>query len=205
MFMYGSVVAQRIGSYRDVLVLREDHPSHEDVFSAEVEDGTIRIKVLACGLDFPTMLVMEGKHMMKKSPPFVPGSDVCGVVSAVGSDARDFDISIGDIVFGVSQTGAMSEYALMLLENAYKVPKGVSPAIAAGFEMNYGTTYHGLVDLANLKKGETLLVLGASTLYFLSLSLSCSMNTNSNKQTNTQVVVLVWQQLISEKLLVHES
>ena len=100
--------------------------------------------------------------MMKKSPPFVPGSDVCGIVIAAGEDAKEYDVAIGDMVFGVSQSGAMSEYALMLLENTYKVPKGVDPAIAAGFEMNYGTTYHGLVDLGNLVEGETLLVLGAS-------------------------------------------
>ena len=90
---------------------------------------------------------------------------------ATGEDAKEYDVKVGDIVFGVSQTGAMSEYALMLLENVYKVPKGVSTAIAAGCEMNYGTTYHGLVDLGNLQEGETLLVLGG-------------------------VVVWVWQQLI---------
>ena len=156
-----SIVARKIGSYRDVLSLSDVHPA-SDIFSNEIDQGTIRIKVLACGLDFPTMLVMEGKHMMKKTPPFVPGSDVCGRVVATGDDAKEYDVKVGDIVFGVSQSGAMSEYALMLLENVYKVPKGVSPAIAAGFEMNYGTTYHGLVDLANLQEGETLLVLGAS-------------------------------------------
>ena len=155
-------MAKKIGSYKDVLILRNDHP-RDVVMKNKVEEGMIRIKVLACGLDFPTMLVMEGKHMMKKTPPFVPGSDVCGVVVSIReNDAKEFDISVGDTVFGVSQTGAMSEYALMIVENAYKVPKGVSPAIAAGFEMNYGTTYHGLIDLANLREGETLLVLGAS-------------------------------------------
>ena len=105
-----SIVARKIGSYRDVLSLSDAHPA-SDVFSNEIEEGTIRIKVLACGLDFPTMLVMEGKHMMKKTPPYVPGSDVCGRVVATGEDAKEYDVKVGDIVFGVSQTGAMSEYA----------------------------------------------------------------------------------------------
>ena len=56
----------------------------------------------------------------------------------------------------------VAEYALVPTPNAYKVPEGVDPSLVAGFEVNYGTAYHGLVDIAKMKEGETVLVLGAS-------------------------------------------
>lgn len=69
---------------------------------------------------------------------------------------------MGDTVFGVSATGGMAEQCLMYEAAAYKLPMGLDPHIAAGFELNYGTSWHGVVDLANIRAGETLLVLGAS-------------------------------------------
>jgi len=156
-----SVVAKAIGPYKDVLEMRKSHPLAED-FNDELEEKDVRVRVISAGLAFPDVLVVEGKHIQKKQAPFVPASEVCGTIVAMGVDGADAGFKVGDVIFGLAKTGAMSEYALMDVENAYHVPVGVSPHVAAGFEVNYGTTWHGLIDLASLKEGETLLVLGAS-------------------------------------------
>ena len=148
-----SVVATSIGAYSEVLSL-------ESVPTPELSAGTALVRVLSAGLAFPDVLVVEGKHMMKRDPPFTPGSEVCGTVVAVGEGVCR--IAVGQRVFGPSLTGGMAELALVDADECFVAPDTMDPHIAAGFELNYGTTWHGLVDLAHLARGETLLVLGAS-------------------------------------------
>lgn len=58
--------------------------------------------------------------------------------------------------------GGLAERALLRQQDLYVVPANVSSHVCAGFELNYGTTWHGLKDIGKLEAGETLLVLGAS-------------------------------------------
>ena len=132
----------------------------EQVAPLEARPGCAIVKVLSCGLAFPDVLTILGKHIGRRQPPFVPGSEVCGEVTSVGEGVTD--LVIGDRVFGSAPSGALGEEAEVVAAGVYKMPEGVDPNVAAGFELNYGTTYHGLVDIAKLQKGETLLVLGAS-------------------------------------------
>ena len=106
------------------------------------------------------VLVVEGKHVSKKAAGHVPGNEIAGVVIAIGHDVTS--VRIGDNVFGMCYTGGLAEEALMQEQDVYVVPPTIDPNTLAGFETNYGTTYHSLVDLAQLAEGETLLVLGAS-------------------------------------------
>ena len=69
---------------------------------------------------------------------------------------------VGQRVFGTALSGGLAELALVEAEDVYVLPERMDPSIAAGFELNYGTSFHGLVDLASLREGETLLVLGAA-------------------------------------------
>ena len=160
------VVATKIGDYASSLKISDEHPARAVVFEDPLPSGTLRVRVLSCGLAFPDVLIVEGKHITKSEPPFVPTNDVCGRIVALGDvDEDDVDVpefAVGDVVFGVAITGGLSEFALLSAANTYHVPAGVEPQIAAGFEVNYGTTWHGLVDLAGLSSGEILLVLGAS-------------------------------------------
>jgi NADPH2:quinone reductase len=98
--------------------------------------------------------------MMKRRPPYTPVNEMGGTIVSIGADVQNF--KVGDRVFGTCISGGMAEYATAAEEGLYLVPEGVSMDTVAGFEVNYGTTYHGLVDLAKLKKDEVLLVLGAS-------------------------------------------
>jgi NADPH2:quinone reductase len=148
-----AVVCTEVGHFSKVLKLQD---------APQVNPGKnqLAVRVLACGLAFPDVLTVLGKHISKPPTPFILGNEVCGQVINVGVDSSRF--KVGDIVFGNAINGGAAQEALLDERDSYLVPDGVDPAVAAGFELNYGTTYHALVDIAELKAGETLLVLGAS-------------------------------------------
>ena len=148
-----AVVASKIGPYADVLSLC-------NVPKPELLPGTALVRVLSAGLAFPDVLVVEGKHMMRKEPPFTPGQEICGQVVAVGEGVTT--VAVGQQVFGPCVSGGLAEFALVDADECFSAPRAMDPHTAAGFELNYGTSWHGLVDLAGLRAGETLLVLGAS-------------------------------------------
>ena len=110
-----------------------------------------QVRVLAAGIAFPDVLVVEGKHMMKRSPPFVPAAELCGVVVEVGEDCEEDGetaVRVGDRVFGTTVTGSLAEFALLRDCDCHPVPHGVQSEVCAGFEINYGTAWHALKDLA---------------------------------------------------------
>ena len=153
-----AVVASEIGAWREVLSVAPP-PSP----CPAPGEGELQVRVLSCGLAFPDVLTVEGKHIQKKAAPFVPASEVCGIISAVGAGVTSaFGFREGDCVFGTTNSGGLRQHTILPAMGAYKLPDGVGVDVGAGFELNYGTTFHGLVDLGRLRAGETLLVLGAS-------------------------------------------
>lgn len=147
-----AAIVHKEGPYQDVHF--EERPA------LKPSKGCIVVDVLAAGLAFPDILTVGGKHISKPPTPFVPGGEICGRVTAVGEGVQD--LKVGDHVFGGSNTGGIAEEAEMFARGVYSLPQGVDPIVAAGFELNYGTTWHGIVDLGDLQAGQTLLVLGAS-------------------------------------------
>ena len=123
-------------------------------------DGQLRLRVLCAGLAFPDVLEIEGVYQTTHEYPYTPGVEVSGEITEVGAGVKGF--AVGDRVFGAPVGGALKPVALMEASRAHKIPDGVDPAIPAGFEMNYGTAYHALHDLAQVQAGERVLVLGAS-------------------------------------------
>jgi D-arabinose 1-dehydrogenase-like Zn-dependent alcohol dehydrogenase len=148
-----AVVASATGDYAEVLSLR-------NVPKPELLPGTALVRVLSAGLAFPDVLVVEGKHMMRRDPPFTPGQEICGQVFAIGEGVTT--VAVGQQVFGPCVSGGLAEFALVDAGECFSAPRAMDPHTAAGFELNYGTSWHGLVDLAGLRASETLLVLGAS-------------------------------------------
>lgn len=148
------VVAEREAPWRDALSLR---PAPAPASPGE---GELQVEVIAAGLAFPDVLQIEGKHFLKRQTPFVPCSEVSGRVTAVGDGVTGF--RVGDRICGSTSSGALCPVTIMAAQNAYHIPDGVSGAVAAGFELNYGTAYHALHDLGRAQRGERLLVLGAS-------------------------------------------
>lgn len=122
--------------------------------------GEVRLKVEAASVNFPDILMCQGKYQMKPPLPFVPGMDMAGTVDAVGDGVTAF--RPGDAVAGGARLGAFAEYATAPAAGLQPKPDNMSFAEAAAYPAAYLTAYVALVRRAQLKLGETLLVHGAS-------------------------------------------
>ncbi|WP_430908943.1 NADPH:quinone oxidoreductase family protein [Maribacter sp. 2-571] len=132
----------------------------EEVTLPEPGPKEVVVTVKASGVNFPDTLIIQGLYQFKPELPFTPGSDVSGIVKSVG-EAVD-PVRPGDEVFGFVLNGAFAEEVIVPANACFLKPPQMEHAIAASFMMAYGTSYHALKDRGQLKKGETLLVLGAS-------------------------------------------
>ncbi len=132
----------------------------EEVTLPEPGPKEVVVTVKASGVNFPDTLIIQGLYQFKPELPFTPGSDVSGIVKSVG-EAVDH-MRPGDEVFGFVLNGAFAEEVIVPANACFLKPPQMEHAIAASFMMAYGTSYHALKDRGQLKKGETLVVLGAS-------------------------------------------
>lgn len=119
----------------------------------------VRLDVKAAGVNFPEVLLSYGKYQFKPELPFIPGGEAAGVVSAVGADVTS--VRVGDRVAATMINGAFAEQLVVHELATVKLPDAVDFTTGAATLLTYATTYHALVDRAQLKAGETLLVLGA--------------------------------------------
>lgn len=122
--------------------------------------GEVRLAVRAASLNYPDLLVVQGKYQMRPEPPFVPGAEFSGVVEAVGAGVTRF--KAGDRVMAFAGTGGFATHACLAERLLLPMPAGFSFEDAAAFVMTYGTSHHALVDRAQLRANETVLVLGAA-------------------------------------------
>jgi NADPH2:quinone reductase len=120
----------------------------------------VRVKIKACSLNFPDTLIIQGLYQFKPKLPFTPGSDISGIVLETGSKVRH--LKVGDEVFGFTLTGGFAEEAIIDAKTIFPKPPNMPFHIAASFLLAYGTSYHALVDRAELIEGETVVILGAS-------------------------------------------
>jgi NADPH:quinone reductase-like Zn-dependent oxidoreductase len=120
----------------------------------------VRVRVRACGVNFPDTLIIEGKYQFKPDLPFTPGGEFAGEVIEVGADVRH--LKVGDRVAGFGAWGAYAEQTVVPAAAVMPLPPEMDFVSAAAFSMVYGTSYHALKQRADLKPGETLLVLGAA-------------------------------------------
>lgn len=123
-------------------------------------DDEVLIKVAACGVNFPDVLIIQGLYQFKPEFPFSPGGDIAGTIHAVGAKIKRF--KVGDEVVAMTTFGGFAEYAVAKENFLFPKPPGMPMVNAASFMIAYGTSYHALKDRAKLQEGETLLVLGAS-------------------------------------------
>lgn len=138
----------------DKLKLVEDWPE------PELGENDVMIEVKAAGLNFPDVLIIQGKYQIQPDMPFIPGGECSGVVTAVGSAVTRY--KVGDDVLSMGASGAFCG-KIAANENAvFPMPKGLSYEQAAGISITYFTSYYALKQRANIQLGETLLVLGAA-------------------------------------------
>ncbi len=130
-----------------------------DVPVPEPKAGEIRIKVAAAGVNFPDALIIQRKYQVQPPLPFIPGTEVAGRVDAVGEGVKN--VKPGDRVVAFTGLGGFAEYVCAPAVNVAALPEGISDEAAAAFTLTYATSHHALLDRAQLKRSETLLVLGA--------------------------------------------
>ncbi|HSX91732.1 MAG TPA: NADPH:quinone oxidoreductase family protein [Hydrogenophaga sp.] len=122
--------------------------------------GQVRLRIEAASLNFPDLLIVQNKYQMKPPLPFVPGSEYAGVVEAVGEGVKH--LKPGQRVACLSGTGGFGTHTLAPAALCMPLPEGFPAVDAAAFIMIYATSYHALMDRAQLKAGETVLILGAA-------------------------------------------
>ena len=126
----------------------------------EPKAGEVRVRIEAASLNFPDLLIVQNKYQFKPPLPFVPGSEYAGVVEAVGDGVTH--LKVGQKVACLSGTGGFGTHTIAPAALCMPLPDGFPAVDAAAFIMIYATSHHALVDRAQLKAGETVLVLGAA-------------------------------------------
>jgi NADPH2:quinone reductase len=132
----------------------------EDVPSLEPGPKEVVVRVRACGVNFPDVLIIQGKYQLKPAFPFSPGMEVAGDILRKGSEVHD--VNVGDRVAASIGTGGFAEEAIANSDRLIPIPDGMDYVQASAFLMTYGTSLHALKDRGRLAKGETLLVLGGA-------------------------------------------
>ena len=120
----------------------------------------VLVRTQTCGLNFGDLLVVKGTYQEKPTLPATIGMELCGVIEDVGPNVKG--LSVGQRVAAYSGFGGLAEYVTLPTKICVPVPDLMTSVDAAAFLVAYGTSHVGLDYKANLKRGERLLVLGAS-------------------------------------------
>lgn len=123
--------------------------------------GAVQVRVDATDVNFADILQCQGSYQVKLEPPFTPGMNTLGTITAVGPAC---DMEVGQRVVGPSLDahGGYAETAQIFAEQAFPVPDGVSSVDAAGIHITHATAWFALFQRGNLQPGETVLVLAAA-------------------------------------------
>lgn len=132
----------------------------EEVDSPKVTGGEVKIKVRACGVNFPDVLMIQGLYQVKPPFPFSPGLEVAGDVIEVGAGVDH--VNVGDRVIATLQYGGFAEEVVVPAMMILPMPDNMSYEHGAGFPLVYGTSHVALAHRGKLQANETLLVLGAA-------------------------------------------
>ena len=122
--------------------------------------GEVRIAIRAASLNFPDLLITQGKYQFKPPYPFVPGAEYAGTIDALGEGVSG--LAVGQPVAALAGTGGFGTHACVEASRVVPLPPGFPFEHAAAFAFTYGTSHHALVDRGALQAGETVLVLGAA-------------------------------------------
>jgi NADPH2:quinone reductase len=144
------------------------HQINEDIRTVSLDEiaietplgSEVQIQVNACSVNFPDLLMIQGKYQFKPPLPFAPGGEFAGEVLAVGPDVTTHQV--GDRVVAGTRYGGFSEIVNVPAEFVKSIPAGVTYAKAAAYQTAYLTAYVALKIRGYLAEGETLLVHGAT-------------------------------------------
>ena len=132
----------------------------DDVPEPTPGPGELLVRVRACAINYPDVLIIEDKYQMRPPRPFAPGGEIAGEVVAVGEGVAGWQV--GERLVAVTGFGGLAEMINVPAAAAYRLPDGRSFEDGAALLLTYATSIHGLYDRGRLEAGQTLLVLGAA-------------------------------------------
>lgn len=132
----------------------------EDVPEPKPGPGELLVRVRACAMNFPDVLIIEDKYQLKPQRPFAPGGEIAGEVIEAGDGADGW--KAGDRLIAALGFGGLAEQVIVPANRAVPLPPERSFEEGSALLMTYATSIHALIDRGRLKAGETLLVLGAA-------------------------------------------
>jgi len=122
--------------------------------------GELLVRVRACAINYPDVLIIEDKYQLKPPRPFAPGSEIAGEVIAAGEGVSGW--SPGDRLIAATGFGGLVEKIAIPASRAIPLPADRSFEEGSALLLTYATAIHALVDRGRLQAGQTLLVLGAA-------------------------------------------
>jgi len=122
-------------------------------------EAAVVVEVHAAGVSFPEVLQTRGQYQFRPPLPFVPGSEVGGIVRSAPPNAG---VAPGDRVAAFTALGAFAETAIAPAFFTFRLPRALDFAQGAGLVLNYHTAYFALKTRGRLQEGETVLVHGAA-------------------------------------------
>jgi len=135
----------------------------EDVAWEPPAPGRLLVRVSACGVGLPDLLMVQGRYPLTPSPPVQPGQEVVGVVVAAGAET---DFRVGDRVMGLTPfpegEGGFGDHAYVRASKTILAPSTLSDEEAAGFMIGFRTAHAALISRLTVEPGQTVAVLGAS-------------------------------------------
>jgi NADPH:quinone reductase-like Zn-dependent oxidoreductase len=132
----------------------------EEVAEPRAGPGELLVRVRACAINFPDVLIIEDKYQLRPQRPFAPGGEIAGEVIGVGEGVRGW--TDGSRLVAALGFGGLAEKVAVQAERAIRLPDDRSFVEGSALLMTYATVIHALVDRARLAASQTLLVLGAA-------------------------------------------
>jgi len=149
--------------YKSVVITKKGTPEVLEVIENDLRStlaGEVRIKIIATGVGRTDVVMRYGYYPFAPKIPFAPGYEIIGVVDAIGKGVTR--VAVGDRVSALSVYGGYAEYIYLNEEHLVQVPTTLDPAEAVSLILNYVTAYQMLHRFAKVKKGDKVLITGAS-------------------------------------------
>lgn len=132
----------------------------EEVPDPTPGSGDLLVRVRACSINYPDVLIIEDKYQLKPPRPFAPGSEIAGEIEAVGEGVEGW--AVGDRLIAATGYGGLVEKIVVRAGTAIRLPPERSFEEGSALLLTYATSIHALLDRGKLQAGQTLLVLGAA-------------------------------------------
>jgi NADPH:quinone reductase-like Zn-dependent oxidoreductase len=132
----------------------------EEIAEPQAGPGELLVRVRACSINYPDVLIIEDKYQLKPPRPFAPGSEIAGEVEQVGGGVEGW--SVGDRLIAATGFGGLAEKVVIPQARAIPLPAEWTFEEGSALLLTYATAIHALLDRGRLAAGQTLLVLGAA-------------------------------------------